>query len=178
MFSRILLHAFPLYINLIANYCRRNKAIWYLFCTMRQLFFETFGRHFDLFWRRALDSNLEIFISFALCLWLFSEEFSQYISSRGHFFVTSTKKIEGEGAGGTKFWPILLMVVHGFPGEGGFLSVICKDFLHLCDCLVLQYFLEAGSIYSSIIERQRLIIKVGSINVCLLSCQFLNLWNL
>ena len=24
-------------------------AIWYLFCTMRQLFFETFGRNFDLF---------------------------------------------------------------------------------------------------------------------------------
>ena len=58
------------------------------------------------------------------------------------------------------------MVVHGFPGEGGFLSVICKDFLHLCDCLVLHYFLEASSIYSSIIERKRekrLIIKVGSI---------------
>ena len=55
-------------------------------------------------------------------------------------------------------------------GEGGFLSVICKDFEHLCDCLVLHCFLEASSIYSSIIETkeaQRLIVKVGSINVCL-----------
>ena len=60
-------------------------------------------------------------------------------------------------------------------GEGGFLSVICKDFLHLCGCLVLHCFFEASSIYSSIIETkdvQRLIMKVGSINVCLLSCQF------
>ena len=81
-------------------------------------------------------------------------------------FITSRKKIEVEGAGGTKVWPIWLMVVHGFFGEGVFLSVICKDFLHLCDCLVLHYFLEASSIYSSIIERKRekrLIIKVGSI---------------
>ena len=56
--------------------------------------------------------------------------------------------------------------------EGGFLSVIYKDFLHLCDCLVLHYFLEACSTYSSIIERkreQRLIIKVGLFNVCFLS---------
>ena len=58
------------------------------------------------------------------------------------------KKIEGEGAGGTKFWPISLMVVHGFFGEEGFLSVICNDFLHLCDCLVLHYFLAASSIDS------------------------------
>ena len=41
-------------------------------------------------------------------------------------FITSTKKIEGEGAEGTKFWPILLMVVHGFLGEGGFLSGYVK----------------------------------------------------
>ena len=73
------------------------------------------------------------------------------------------------------------MVVHGFFGEGGFLSVICKDFLHLCDCFVLHYFLAASSIDSSIIERRReqsLILKVGSMNVCLLSCQILNLKNL
>ena len=62
--------------------------------------------------------------------------------------------------------------------EGGFLSVIYKDFLHLCDCLVLHYFLEACSTYSSVIERkreERLIIKVGLFKVCLLSCQFSNL---
>ena len=70
-------------------------------------------------------------------------------------FLTFTKKIKGEGTGGTKFWPILLMVLHGFFGEGGFLSVICKDFLHLCDCFVLYYFLDSSSIYSSITERER-----------------------
>ena len=32
-------------------------AIWYLFCTMKQLFFKTFGRNFNLFWRRALVSD-------------------------------------------------------------------------------------------------------------------------
>ena len=56
-------------------------------------------------------------------------------------------------------------------GEGVFLSVICKDFLHLCGCLVLHCFLEASSIYSSVIETkeaQRLIMKVGSIKACLL----------
>ena len=50
--------------------------------------------------------------------------------------------------------------------EVGFLSVIWKDFLYLCGSLVLQCFLEACSIYSSIIETkedQRLIVKVGSI---------------
>ena len=31
--------------------------------------------------------------------------------------MTSTKKMEGKGAGGTKFWPILLMVMHGFLGK-------------------------------------------------------------
>ena len=41
--------------------------------------------------------------------------------------------------------------------------------------VVLHCFLEASSIYSSIKETkevQRLIMKVGSINMCLLSCQF------
>ena len=32
--------------------------------------------------------------------------------------MTSTKNKEREGAGGTKFWPISLMVVHGFWGRG------------------------------------------------------------
>ena len=66
---------FPLYINLIANYCRLNKAtpvaICYLFCTMRQLFFETFGRNFDLFWRRALNSNFEVYIYFCIMFMAF-----------------------------------------------------------------------------------------------------------
>ena len=60
-------------------------------------------------------------------------------------------------------------------GEEGFIFVICKDFLDLCSCLVLHSFLEASSINSSLIERkevQRPIIKVGSINVCLLFCKF------
>ena len=66
-------------------------------------------------------------------------------------------------------------------GEGGFVFVICKDFLHLCGCLVLHCFFEDSSFYSSIIETkevQRLIMKVGSINVCLLSCQFITLMKL
>ena len=79
---------------------------------------------------------------------------------------------------GHKIWANFADGCAWFIGEGGFLSVISKDFLYLCECLVLHYFPEASSIYSSVIERrreQRLIIKVGSINVCLLSCQFLNL---
>ena len=37
----------------------------------------------------------------------------------GHLFMTSTKKMErGGGAGGTKFWPILPMVMHGFLRKG------------------------------------------------------------
>ena len=53
-------------------------------------------------------------------------------------------------------------------GRGVFLSVICRDFLYLCGCLVLRCFLEASSIYGSITKRkeaQRLIMKVGSINM-------------
>ena len=30
----------------------------------------------------------------------------------------SKKNKDGERAGGTKFWPILVMVVHGFGGRG------------------------------------------------------------
>ena len=60
-------------------------------------------------------------------------------------------------------------------GEGVCPFVICKDFLHLCGCLALHCFLEASSVYSSIIETkmvQRLIIKVGLMNMSLLFCQF------
>ena len=66
------------------------------------------------------------------------------------------------------------LVVHGFWGRG-LLSLICKDFLHLCGWLELHWFLKANSVYNSITETkevQRLIMKVRSINVCLFSCQF------
>ena len=52
--------------------------------------------------------------------------------------------------------------------------MICKDFLNLFGCLVLHCFLEARLIYNSSIETkdvQKVIMKVGSINVCLHSCQ-------
>ena len=54
----------------------------------------------------------------------------------------SAKSKEGEVVGGTTFWPVLLMAVHGFSGRvifyscgrrhvrQSFFSVICKDFLH------------------------------------------------
>ena len=61
-------------------------------------------------------------------------------------------------------------------GKGVFFSVMCRDFLHSCVCLVLHCFLKASSIYSSeevqTKEVQRLIMKVGSVNLCLLFCQF------
>ena len=53
--------------------------------------------------------------------------------------------------------------------------MICKDFLHLFGCLVLHCFLEARLIYSSVTETkevQRTFMKVGTANVCSLSCQF------
>ena len=58
--------------------------------------------------------------SFALYMWFFSEEFSQNVAYRGHAFMKSTKNNEGEGAGGTTFWPMLLMVAHDFWGRGFF----------------------------------------------------------
>ena len=48
-------------------------------------------------------------------------------------------------------------------------------FLHICGCLVLHCFLEVSLIYSLIIETkeiERFIMKVGTINACLFSCQF------
>ena len=73
-------------------------AIRHLFLTMKQLFFETYGRNFDLFWERALNANFEVFIQCCIM----------------HSFVMSTKSKEVEGAGSTKFCTILLMIVHGF----------------------------------------------------------------
>ena len=84
--------------------------------------------------------------------------------------MTFTKNKEVKGVKCTKFRPILLMVVQGFGGRvffysrgrphvrlvNLFLSVICKDFLHLPGFLVFSY--------SSIIETrivQKLIMKVG-----------------
>ena len=61
----------------------------------------------------------------------------------------------GKANGRPKFWPILLRLCMVF-GEGDFLSVIRKDFLHLCGCLVLHCFLEASSIYSSITQTKDL----------------------
>ena len=49
--------------------------------------------------------------------------------------------------------------------------MISRDFSHLCDGLVPHCFLEANSIIETK-EVQRLIMKVDSINVSLLSCQF------
>ena len=50
-----------------------------------------------------------------------------------------------------------------------------KNFFHLCGCLMLHCFLKTSSIYSSFTETkgvQRRIMKIGSINVSLLSRQF------
>ena len=55
-------------------------------------------------------------------------------------------------------------------GKGALFSVIRKDLLNLCG--YLHCFLKDSAIYSSIIQRkevQRLIMKVASINACLLS---------
>ena len=66
------------------------------------------------------------------------------------------------------------MVANGFWGSW-FSFCVKYGFLHLCRCLVLHCFLEDNSIYSSFIETKEvhnLIMKVGSIKVCLLPCQF------
>ena len=68
---------------------------------------------FVAIWHLFLHNETVVFWNF----WLFSEKFSSYLPSRGYLFITSTKKLEGEGAGGTKFWPMLLLVVHGLFGE-------------------------------------------------------------
>ena len=57
--------------------------------------------------------------------------------------MTSAKSKEVEGARHTKYWLILLMVVHGFGGRGFSLSGM-QNFLHLCGCLVLHCFFEAS----------------------------------
>ena len=46
------------------------------------------------------------------------------------------------------FGQICWWLCMGF-GEGGFRSVIGRDFWHLCGCLVLRCFLEASSIYGT-----------------------------
>ena len=117
----------------------------------------------------------------------FRLNFLSYVAYRGHSFMTSTKN-RGERSGWHK---ILANFANGcawFLGKGFFsysygpprarlinlfLSVIYKDFLLLFGCLLLQCFLEARLIYSSITETkeiQRLIMTVDSINLCLLSC--------
>ena len=112
--------------------------------------------------------------SFTLCSWFFSKEFSWYVAFKGHSFMSSTMNKEGKGAGGSKFWPILLSVVNGFWGRSfSFYHTVCWDFLHLCGCLVLHCLLEASSVYSLIIETkqvQRLTMKVDSIDLFPDSC--------
>ena len=129
MFSRILLHAFP---PLYQPHCKLLSPEQSNPLLQFGIYFAQWGSWFLKLLEKILICFEEEFwmvtsrflFSFALCLWLFSEEFTWNISSRGHLFITSTKKIEGEGAGGTKFWLILLMVVLGFFGEGDFLSVM------------------------------------------------------
>ena len=88
-------------------------AIRYLFLTMKQKLFEEilvcFEEEFGYYLR-----------GFYLVLHYVYDFFrrKKYIVFRGHSLMTSTKNKEWEGAGGTRFWPILLMVVHGFWGKG------------------------------------------------------------
>ena len=93
--------------------------------------------------------------------------------------MTPRKNIYREGAKQTTFWPIFRTVRPGFWGRYVFFnlvnvekststisfSVICKH----------RYFLEACLIYNSILETKEVqtpTIRIGSINVCLLSFQF------
>ena len=128
MFSWILLHAFPP-LNQPHHelLCRWNKATPccnLVFAQWDSYFFKLLEEILICFEEELCVLTSRLLFGFALYLWLFSEQFSLYVSSRGHLFITSTKKIEREGAGGTKFWLILLMVVLGFFGEGDFLSVM------------------------------------------------------
>ena len=73
--------------------------------------------------------------------------------------MVSTKNKGGRSRGAQNFGQFCSWLCMVF-WEGGFLSVICK---------------KVSSIYSSVTETkevQRLIMKVGSNNMCLLSCQF------
>ena len=85
-------------------------AIWYLFCTMRQLFFETFGRHFDLFCRRALDSNFDVFIQFCIMFMAFFRVILLICIFYRSLVYNVHKKDREEGAGGYK---ILAKFVNG-----------------------------------------------------------------
>ena len=109
-------------------------------------------------------------LSFALRLQFFSDEFSQYVAYRGHSFMTPRKNIltsfsyrQAWFLGKVRFFQ---SCEHRQVDKYDlFFSVICKH----------HYFLEAYLIYSSILETkevQRPTIRIGSINVCLLSCQF------
>ena len=97
-------------------------AIRYLFFTMKKLFFETFGRNFDLFWRRDLEANFEVLLR-VMFMVFFGEIFLICRFQRSFIY---------DVAGGTKFWPVLLMVVHGFLGkEFRFCDFHFMFFLHL-----------------------------------------------
>ena len=82
------------------------------------------------------------------------------------------QRVKEQRGGRSRRHKILPLVVHGFWG---------RDFLHLCGWLELHWFLKANSVYNSIIETkevQGLIMKVGSVNVCLFSCQFYHTYEL
>ena len=111
--------------------------------------------------------------SFTLCLlFFFGGIFLRCSFQRSFVYDVRNEQRGGRSRGAQNFgqfcqWLCIVFV------EGVFLCVKCRDFLHLCRCLVLHCFLETSSIYSSFIEKKevRRLIKVGSINVRLLSCQ-------
>ena len=93
-------------------------AIRYVFLTMKQILsFSKFLEEISIFLEEnsiCFEEELwiltsRLLFSFALCSWFFTDKFSQYVAYRGHSFMTFTKNKEGEGAGSTKFWPVLLM---------------------------------------------------------------------
>ena len=86
--------------------------------------FETFGRNFDLFWRRALDANFEVFMLLRVMFMVFFGEIFLICRFQRSFVY--------DVAGGTKFWPVLLIVVHGFLGKEFYFSDFhFMFFLHL-----------------------------------------------
>ena len=108
------------YISLIVNYCHRIKATPccnYVFLKIKQLFFETFGRNFDLFRRKALDANLKFF-SFSLCSWFFLGGIFLIFIFQRSFVYDIHKEQRGGRSRGCKVLSNLLMVVHGFGGRG------------------------------------------------------------
>ena len=78
-------------------------AIRYLFLTMKQLLFETFGRNFDFFWGKPLDSNFEISIS-STCLYFFLGRIFLICSFLRSFFYDVHNEQRGGRSTGHQFW--------------------------------------------------------------------------